>query len=105
MLVLERRLDRLLTAARERCRALHVEPPSPERLERLVRSALHRQEEMFCAAVLACLPPETAVDLDALLRASDPTPDDGGKDATPGPPALLTLRTGTGQARLQSVSE
>jgi len=100
-LLLERRPDRLLTAARERCRALHVEPPSPERL---VRSALHRQEEVFCAAVLACLPPETAVGLDALLRASDPFPDDG-KDATPGPPALLTLRTGTGQASLQSVSE
>ncbi len=105
VLALERRPDRLLTAATERCRALHVEPPSPDRLERLVRSALHRQEEMFCAAVLACLPPETAVGLDALLRASDQLPDDGGKDATPGPPALLTLRTGTGQASLQSVSE
>jgi len=66
VLALERRPDRLLTAATERCRALHVEPPSPDRLERLVRSALHRQEEMFCAAVLACLPPETAVGLDAV---------------------------------------
>jgi len=104
VLALERRPDRLLTAARERCRALYVEPPSPERLERLVRSALHRQEEMFCAALLARLPPETAVGLDALLRASDPLPDDG-EDAAPGPPALLILRAGTGQARLQSVSE
>jgi len=103
-LALERRHDRLVAAARERCRSLQVEPPSSERLDRLVRSALHRQEEAFCAALLALLPPETAAGLDALLRASDPTPDDG-EDAVPGPPALHMLRAGTGQARLQSVSE
>jgi len=104
VLATERRHDRLVAAARERCRSLRIEPPSSERLDRLVRSALHRQEEAFCAALLARLPPETAAGLDALLRASDPTPDDG-EDAVPGPPALLTLRAGTGQARLQSVSE
>ena len=65
---LERRHDRLAAAARERCRALRLEPLSPERLERLVRSALHRQEEAFCAAVLARLPPETRAGLDALLH-------------------------------------
>jgi len=104
-LALERRHDRLVAAARERCRSLRIEPPSSERLDRLVRSALHRQEEAFCAALLARLPPGAAAGLDALLRASDPLPDDDGEDAVPGPPALLALRTGTGQARLQSVSE
>ena len=103
-LALERRHDRLVAATRERCRSLRIEPPSSERLDRLVRSALHRQEEAFCAALLARLPPGAAADLDALLRASDPTPDDS-EDAVPGPPALITLRAGTGQARLQSVSE
>jgi hypothetical protein len=100
-LALERRHDRLVAAARERCRSLRIEPPSSERLDRLVRSALHRQEEAFCAALLAHLPPGAVAGLDALLRASD----DDGEDAVPGPPALLTLRAGTGQARLQSVSE
>jgi len=104
VLATERRHDRLVAAAKERCRSLRIEPPFSERLDRLVRSALHRQEEAFCVALLARLPPETAVGLDALLRASDPTPDDG-EDAVPGLPALLTLRAGTGQARLQSVSE
>ena len=104
-LALERRHDRLVAAARERCRSLRIEPPSSERLDRLVRSAMHRQEEAFCAALLARLPPGAAAGLDALLRASDPLPDDDGEDAVPGPPALLALRTGTGQARLQSVSE
>jgi len=103
-LALERRHDRLVAAGRERCRSLQIEPPSSERLDRLVRSALHRQEEAFCAALLVRLLPGDVAGLDALLRASDPSPGNG-EDAAPGPPALLVLRTGTGQARLQSVSE
>jgi hypothetical protein len=39
---LEHRPDRLLMAARERCRSLRIEPPSPDRLDRLVRSVIHR---------------------------------------------------------------
>ena len=108
VLDLERRHDRLLAAARERCRSLQLEPPSPDRLERLVRSVLRRQEEAFCATVLARLPPETAAGLDALLRA----PDSGGAghdaEALEGgraPPPLLALRAGTGQAGLKSVGE
>lgn len=104
---LERRYDRLLAAARERCRGLKVEPPSPDRLERLVRSALHRQEEAFCAALVARLPPETAAGLDALLRPPDPAgPGDGATDAGDDrAPPLLVLRAGAGPARLRSVDE
>jgi len=40
-LALERRHNRLVAATRERCRSLRIEPPSFERLDRLVRSALH----------------------------------------------------------------
>jgi len=104
-LALECRHDRLVVAAREKCRSLRIEPPSSERLERLVRSALHRQEEASCAAVLARLTPAAATGLETLLRASDPTPGDDGEDAMRDPPALLTLRAGTGQASLRSVEE
>ena len=104
-LVLERRHDRLVAAARERCRALRLEPPSPERLERLVRSALHRQEEAFCAAVLARLPAETAASIDVLLKAPAPGTDDAECGEAGRGPMLLTLRAGTGPARLQSVDE
>ena len=45
---LEHRPDRLLVAARERCRSLCIEPPSPDRLDRLVRSVMHRHEEAWC---------------------------------------------------------
>ena len=102
---LERRPDRLLAAARERCRSQNLESPSPERLDRLVRSVLHRQEEAFCAGVLACLSPKTVAGLDALLRPPGPS---GSGDSDTDPctaPPLLALRSGTGQAGLQSVGE
>ena len=105
VLALERRHDRLVAAARERCRALKLEPPSPDRLDRLVRSALHRQEETFCAAVLARLTARTVADLDSLLR--PPVPDGAENHAADslGTPPLLALRAGTGQASLKSVDE
>jgi hypothetical protein len=70
-LALERRPDRLLAATRERFRSQRLEPPSPERLERLVRSVLHRHEDAFSAALLACLASETVAGLDALLHPPD----------------------------------
>jgi len=104
VLALERRPDRLLAAARERCRSQKLEPPSPERLERLVRSVLHRHEDAFCTALLTRLPPEAAAGLDALLR--PPVPGKAGGDADEArPPPLLALRNGTGQPSLQSVGE
>jgi hypothetical protein len=103
VLALERRPDRLLAAARERCRDQSVEPPSPERLERLVRSVLHRHEDAFCAALLARLPPEAIAGLEALLHPPGPG-DAAGSEPRPVPP-FLGLRAGTGQASLQSVGE
>ena len=90
VLALERRPARLLAAARERCRSQSLEPLSPERLERLVRSVLHRPEDAFRAALL-----------------HPPTPDEVGGDADKPrlTPPLLALRSGTGQASLQSVGE
>ncbi len=105
VLTLERRHDRMVAAARERCRTLKLEPPSPDRLDRLVRSALHRQEEALCAAVLARLTAETVAGLDSLLR--PPAPGGAESAAADGlhHPPLLALRAGTGPARLQSVDE
>ena len=98
---LEHRPDRLLMAARDRCRSLRIEPPSPDRLDRLVRSVVHRHEEACCDSLLARLPSATQAGLDALLKAphSDAT---GGEDNRA---PLLALRSGTGHASLQSVGE
>jgi len=107
VLALERRPDRLLVAAREQCRSQYLEPPSPERLEQLVRSVLHRHANSFCTALLARLPPVTVAGLDTLLH--PPVPSDSEVDsregeACPAPP-LLALRAGTGQASLHSLGE
>ena len=106
VLATERRHDRLLAAARERCRSLRIEPPSPERLDRLVRSALHRQEDTFYAALFSRLPSSTVAGLDALLHVPEAkaTGSDG-EDASRALPPLLALRAGTGQASVQSVNE
>jgi len=75
------------------------------RPDRLMRSVLHRHEDAFCATLLACLPSETIAGLDALLRPPDPG-EAGGNDDEPNlAPPLLALRSGTGQASLQSVGE
>lgn len=105
VLALERRPDRLLAAARERCRSLHLEPPSPERLERLVRSVLRRHEDTFSAALLARLSPEMVAALDALLRSVDAGEIDAKNEESRILPPLLALRAGTGQASLRSVDE
>jgi len=70
-----------------------------------MRSVLHRYENAFCATLLACLPSETIAWLDALLRPPDPTEASGNDDEPNLAPALLALRSGTGQASLQSVGE
>ena len=59
--------DHLHSQILERCRALHIEPPSPERTDRLVRSALHTFETRFCAATCKRLTPAVRERLEALL--------------------------------------
>ena len=107
----ERRQDWLPSATREHYRSLHVEPrgspdiepPSPDRL---VRSALHRQKDMFCAALVGRLPSNTTSGLDTLLHMPESEGmDDNGDDANRALPPLLALRPGTDQASVQSLDE
>jgi hypothetical protein len=63
----EPREDHVREALFERCRALHIEPPSSGRIDRLVRSAFHSFEERWCASVLERLDVATQRALDDLL--------------------------------------
>jgi hypothetical protein len=72
----EQREDHVRDALVERCRALHIKPPAPARMDRLVRSAFRTFEERWCAAVFERLEPATRQALDKLLvtgRAEDGT--------------------------------
>lgn len=53
-----------------RLRTLQVEPPTPERVTRLLRSALRTYDERLFARILAQLLPTTRTRLQALLQAS-----------------------------------
>jgi len=56
----------------ERCRSLGVEPPTPDRITRHVRTALATYEDQLCMTVLQRLPLDTQAHLDALLQVSLP---------------------------------
>ncbi len=54
--VQDRHVDRLKTALLEKYRLQKIEPPSPDRVERMVRSAVHAYDERLCETVWQRLP-------------------------------------------------
>ena len=51
--------DHLTAALEERRRQLLIEPPSADRMERIVRDAINDHEERFCSEIANRLPPHT----------------------------------------------
>jgi hypothetical protein len=60
-------LDHLRVAVYQRCRSSHIEPPTPGRVDRLVRSALHTHEERLAEKILRRITPEAFAGIDALI--------------------------------------
>ncbi len=52
----QRGVDRVRVELLARCLAERIEPPTAGRIDRIVRSALHRGEEVLVTRVIACLP-------------------------------------------------
>jgi hypothetical protein len=59
--------EQVKAAVYQRLRALAIEPPSSERLDRIIASAAHTFEERFCTATFEQLPAATLIQMDALL--------------------------------------
>ena len=76
--------DHIAAEITNRCRALHIEPPAPERLDRLIRSALNTFEQKFCDAIMKRLSAQTCEQLEALLL-----PDGIGGDDQPSSPGQI----------------
>ena len=99
----EHREDHVREAMFDRCRALHIEPPSVGRVDRLVRSAFHSFEERWCASVLDQLGAATQLALDDLLVTSS-ADDETDAEAAEGRRSVLNeLKADAGAVSLESV--
>ncbi len=94
VLTQERDPERATEAALQRFRELKLEPPTVERLDRLIRSTLRAFEDDFCRRVSEQLSSATAAALDRLLELSSPESTSvplHDLRADPGPASIGTL--------------
>jgi len=101
-----RDVARLTAEAEARCRALHIEPPTPSRVAHIVRGAVRAHDDRRLAAVHARLAPEMRNRLDALLQATGPKGGDGAAEDEAASERrmnapLIHLRAGPGRATSQ----
>lgn len=64
--------DRLKATAYARCRAIQIEPPTVDRLERIIQAALATYKDYWHAQILQRLSPETMCALESLLTSEEP---------------------------------
>jgi hypothetical protein len=102
----EQQVEAVTAAAYARLRALSIEPPTPDRLERIVRSAIHAYEDQLYATVRARLSPDTLEAIDVLL-AGDDDPDSsansGGDHRSSTQVTFLDLKADPGRISLDSM--
>jgi TnpA family transposase len=99
-----RRLDHLKEAVGQRCRDLRLEPPTPERLDRLIRSAVHREDRRVGHEILHRLSAQTQEQLEALLGPAELPVSDADATASTFERALLQeLRADPGRATLDNL--
>ena len=96
VLMRERNLERIRETALGRFRELRLEPPTAERLDRLLASTLRNFEEQFSADLLEQLSPKMKERLDALFELTGP-------ESTRVP--LHDLRADPGPASIETLDE
>jgi len=97
------RFEQIESAAYERLRSLHIEPPTPTRLERLIRSAQHAFDQRFCATIHGRLSSATREQLEALLDTDEENNAAGETIAIPGRTPLQALRADPGPVTLDTL--
>lgn len=68
----EQRIESITELVHQRWRELQIEPPTPVRVERLIRSAIAKYEADFCHQTLDKLTPEITEQIDILLTTEEP---------------------------------
>ena len=89
-------------AAYQRFRELRIEPPTPDRVGRFIKSAVHSFETRFYGCILQRLSETTQNQLNDLLL-PDKDNDDQGKESDSGYTILQELRSDPGRANLDSL--
>jgi Domain of unknown function (DUF4158) len=94
--------DQLAVLLETRCRELSIEAPAADRIDRIVRAAIHSHDGRFCADTMGRLAPGTRARLEALLRPAENGSDSSVSDppAQPAPALLLRLRSDPGKPSL-----
>jgi TnpA family transposase len=99
ILPVDHQVEHLREAALDWCRGRRIEPPTPARMERIVRSALDAHEKAFFAAVHAQIPVSCRAAMDELLRTTARDECSPGGGVTP----FAELRADPGRVSLESV--
>src|SRR5258708_27105405 len=63
--------EHLTATLKVHCRSCSIEPPTPDRIERIVRAATHSYEERFCQSIRDRLTPGTRARVEALQKRPD----------------------------------
>ena len=94
----DQRLDTLLDVMYDRCRSLKLDPPTPNRLKRIIRSGVHQYETQFFKHIASRLASRIRLALDNLLYA-DPAINSTEESET----VFAWLKQDAGQASVTSV--
>jgi TnpA family transposase len=99
-------LEQLTQLLETRCRTLHLEPPAVDRVDRIVRGAIHAHDERFYADIMQRLALETRTRLEALLRPAKAGADEvDGRPPGMVPAVILRLRGNPGRPSLASIQD
>jgi|SRR5579863_822782 len=103
------RMEQLKAQSYQRLRELKIEPPTPERMNRVLGSAVHLFEESFFEETLQKLSPETLEKLDRLLITEEEVSpitlaeEISPEISSPGRSIFKELRRDAGKANLESM--
>ena len=89
----------------QRCRDIKIEPPTADRIERMVRAAVYAHDERFCSEIHGRLPAATRTRLDALLSPTTTDPKAAASEEPDShvPAVLMHLRSDPGGPSVNSL--
>jgi TnpA family transposase len=99
----ERRPELVQEELLARCRAEHIEPPTPGRIERIVASALRQAEETLCQRIASRIPADAVGRIEALVAASEEVAEEAHDDPDRDELPLGFIRADPGNVSLDSM--